>query len=109
MSNDRDIAHDILKMREREMARFSKRTQRQRGGPDPVAQCISTDLEACHDDSTDENQQADSDESANVGSGRYTVNPKDADLSAGGEFIQAEPNDFPETRPSGSRTDRAGR
>lgn len=78
------------------MARFSKRTQRQRGGPDPVAQCISTDLEACHVDSNDDNEKADSGESTNVGSGRYTVNPKDADLSAGEEFVQAKPNDFPE-------------
>ncbi len=88
------------------MPRFSKRTQRQRGGPDPVAQCISTDLEACRANSNDEHENAETGNSDEVSSARFTVNSKDADLSAGEEFIQAKPNDFPAHNRRETRTDR---
>lgn len=78
------------------MQSSSKKTERKSGEPDPVARVTSTDLDAHHADHNSDGHDA-ALITAEQASGRHaSADAQHSDLAAGGEFIQSEPNDFPD-------------
>ncbi len=73
--------------------RFSKRTQRLRGKPDPVARRISTDLDAPLTDSTHESANAAHISAADARTRHSLDSDAHVDLAAGEEFIAMQPNE----------------
>lgn len=75
------------------MRSHSKRTQRQRGGPDPVARRISTDLDAGESKATGAEELDALISADEAGERRAAAEAQQVDLAAGEEFLEAQPGD----------------